>query len=75
MATVGGSDNCGPQNAICNGPLVPGAMYSFRYRLFSGLEFQDYSFESATFMTGELEKGFSSVSWSVAKLLMKLCTQ
>ena len=51
--TVGGTDQCGPTDEVCNGPLQAGADYAVRYRLYSGSEFQDYGFHpNALFSTG-----------------------
>ena len=51
--TVGGTQECGPMDEVCNGPLQAGADYAVRYRLYSGSEFQDYSFHpNASFSTG-----------------------
>ena len=49
---VGGSDQCGPSDIPCNGPLNPGSSYRVRYRLFSGNQSTDYAFVGGTFTTG-----------------------
>ena len=52
--TVGGSDQCGPGDTLCNGPLTPGAEYRVRYRLFSGEQSTDYEFTDQVFSTGKV---------------------
>ncbi len=50
---IGGVDDCGPEDEVCNGPLVPGTDYSVGYRLFTGNQSTDYEFPmNATFSTG-----------------------
>ena len=49
--TVGGTENCGPTDMVCNGPLTPGSDYRVRYRLFSGNNSVDYDFTGQTFTT------------------------
>lgn len=55
MATLGdSSEQCGPDDIVCNGPLAPEATYGVRYTLFSGDQSQEYPFfEGAQFETGE----------------------
>lgn len=53
MVQVGGTDDCRPEDVVCNGPLDPGSEYGVRYRLFSGDQASDYPFaEGAVFSTG-----------------------
>ena len=51
---VGGTNECGPTDMICNGPLLPNTEYSVGYRLYSGNESSDYEFQNATYRTGVL---------------------
>ncbi|XP_064396510.1 phosphatidylinositol phosphatase PTPRQ-like isoform X2 [Halichondria panicea] len=53
---IGGVDDCGPEDEVCNGPLVPGTDYSVGYRLIAGGQSTDYEFPTnATFSTAEAE--------------------
>ena len=54
---MGGSEDCGPEDEVCNGPLDPDTEYNVRYRLFSGELASDFPFaEDVFFSTGQCIK-------------------
>eukprot|EP00731_Ephydatia_muelleri_P029842 Em0021g365a len=65
-ANIGGTQDCGPKDEVCNGPLDPSAEYQVRYRLFVGAQFQDYN-NYVTFTT--LPSSPSSPSSSAAGII------
>ena len=60
-ANIGGTQDCGPKDEVCNGPLDPSAEYQVRYRLFVGAQFQDYN-NYVTFTTRKLWQVFNKCS-------------
>ena len=78
MATIGDNTvQCGPQDIVCNGPLVSDAQYGVRYALFSGNQSQEYPFfEEAQFTTGESEitrEQANSYNWYFDGQICNVC--